>query len=129
MRDIELRAIFGGSQAFSFQTVLDRVCQWKDIQGAVVVRGGAIAAKRAGDPENEQLAAQAPAIYNKVRNLATDLGFSSSEAFTLQTGRGVISFFAEGDTCLSVLHHDNEFEPGTREKLLLVARGVAQLEA
>lgn len=129
MRDVELRALFGGSEVFTFNSVLDRVCQWSDVEGAVVIRGGALAASRADDKENQQLASRAPAIYSKVRNLASDLGFSSSEAFTLKTGRGVISFFSEGETCLSILHRNHEFQPGIREKLLLVARGVAQLAA
>ena len=58
---------------------------------------------------------------------AADIGFASSEAFTLQTDRGVLSFFSEGETCLSILHRGANFEPGVREKLILITRGVARL--
>ena len=129
MRDIELKAVLGPADSYTFDRVLSGICEWNDVDAAVVIRNGAVAAKLTSAQDLDQLASQAPAIYGKVRDLANDLGFTSSEAFTLRTGRGVISFFAEGETCLSVLHQEPEFEPGVREKLVLVARGVAQLPA
>lgn len=117
MQDIELRALFGTDEAFTVGSVLDRTRALPGIEGVVVVRDGVVADQRtSGEGGYEQLARQTPAIYSKVRSLAADIGFSSSEAFTLQTDRGVVSFFAEGETCLSVLHRGANFEPGVREK-------------
>lgn len=129
MKDIELRAVLGGADAFSYQVVLEKLCGWDGINGAAILGGGSLKAARANATEDSKLAEQAPSIYRKVRDLANDLGFEFSQTFTMRTGRGVISFFADGESCLSVLHNESEFEPGVRERLALVARGVAQLEA
>ena len=70
-----------------------------------------------------------PKVFSKVQTFAREMGFAQSDTFTLNTGQNILSFFSEGDVCISVSHDEQDFDAGVREKLMLVARGAAQLEA
>ena len=63
-----------------------------------------------------------------VRSLAKLTGLPEARNFTLQTDRGIISLFVEGECCVMVHHEAVTFEPGVREKLILVARRLIDLE-
>ncbi|MCB1076862.1 MAG: hypothetical protein KDM64_03445, partial [Verrucomicrobiae bacterium] len=65
---------------------------------------------------------------NGVREIARATGMPNAETFTLHTDQGLISVFLSGDHCLTVRHEVGQFDPGVREKLILVARGLSGLE-
>ena len=127
--DLELRALFGGSDPFTPESALHCASQLHGVVGCVLfIRGGEVCAQSLPQSaERPHLAQQMPGIFDKVSALAADLGFTTTETFTLHTGHGVLSFFGEGELCLGVLHEESEFDPGIREKLVLVARGIARL--
>ena len=63
-------------------------------------------------------------MFENVAGLARGLGIGEADTFTIRTRKGTFSFFSQGDLCLGVLHDPEHptFGPGTREKLVLVAR-------
>jgi hypothetical protein len=63
-----------------------------------------------------------PAAYGHLARMARELGISDARALTIQTERGLLAFFSEGDACLAVLHEGRRFAPGVRERLVILLR-------
>ena len=61
-------------------------------------------------------------------NFARVMGMDDAETFTLHSGREVLSFFVNGNRFLTVRHLPGGFDPGIRERLILVARGLGGLD-
>ena len=74
-----------------------------------------------------RLAQQTPLMFQRIQDLAAEWGFAGTEVFTLHTSRGIVSFFGQSECCLAVMHRGGVFGPGMREKLMLIARGMASL--
>ncbi|MEM1296646.1 MAG: hypothetical protein AAGH89_14860, partial [Verrucomicrobiota bacterium] len=129
LRDLELRAVFGTEDQFSPQRVTELTSEFSGIEGSVLfdregrVFGEKMPQERAGDSLPETMCR----VFDRVTGLAADLGFETSEAFTIHTSHGVISFYSEGDLCLSVLHETTDLPAGMSEKLVLTLRGVKRL--
>ena len=67
-------------------------------------------------------------MFEKTASLVRELDPTAREQmFTLRTAKGVVSFFAVGDICLATLHAEPNFQPGVREKLVLVSRSLAEM--
>ena len=129
-QDLELRVVFGSEESFTSQSVVNKTTQLPGIQGGMLFqRDGTILAHQLPDEEEAQLLVQMPKVFGSVQTFAQEMGFAQSETFTLNTGHNILSFFSDGDVCLSVSHDDQNFEIGVREKLLLIARGAARLDA
>lgn len=128
MADLELRAIFASQEVFTPQKAVERTAGLPGVEGVVLfLRRGEVLANVLPEGVARQFGQQIPSIFHRVQDLATDLGFAGSEVFTLHTSRGIISFFGHGESCLAILHGERGFEPGMREKLMLISRGVAAL--
>jgi hypothetical protein len=67
-------------------------------------------------------------MHRNLRDLADNAGLTQAQALTLHTDREAISFFQRGEICLTVRHDRSGFPAGVREKLMLVAHGVAAME-
>lgn len=126
-RDIELRAVFGTNESFSFRRVADLTAGLPGILACAIIAPGCTAQAPRGR-ESGDLAVQAGALLNGVREIARATGMPNAETFTLHTDQGLISVFLHGDHCLTVRHQVGQFDPGVREKLILVTRGLAALE-
>ncbi len=131
LRDLELRAVFGTEDDFAPQRIAELSSGLTGIAGCVIFdRQGRVFGEQLPPEQNEaNLAEMMLRVYERVRGLASDLGFADSEAFTLHTSQGILSFYGEGDLCLSVLHETAEFPAGTAEKLALILHGTAKLLA
>ena len=128
MADLELRAIFASQEVFTPQKAVERTAGLPGVEGVILFRRrGEVVAALVPEGNGRPLGQQIPSIYHRVQDLATDLGFAGSEVFTLHTSRGIVSFFGHGESCLAILHGERGFEPGMREKLMLISRGVAAL--
>lgn len=129
LADLELRAIFASHEVFTPQLAVERTAALPGVLGVVLFRrnGEIVASHLPGEEGVKKMGRQTPSIFGRIRDLAGELGFAGSEAFTLHTGRGIVSFFGQGQSCLAVLHAERVFEPGMREKLTLIARGMASL--
>jgi len=128
-KDLELRAVFRGTSEFTPDLVVKKTNELPGVLGCVLFSRteGIVAKSLPEDLRNGAMADQVPGIYEKVVGLSGDLGFHDTETFTLHTAYGVLSFYGEGDACLSVLQQGKNFEPGVRELLVLIGRGVAKL--
>ncbi|MCB1087258.1 MAG: hypothetical protein KDM63_09455, partial [Verrucomicrobiae bacterium] len=127
LRDIELRAVFGTNEPFTFRRVADLTAALPGIMACAIIAPGCTAQAPRGR-ESGDLALQAGALLNGVREIARATGMPNAETFTLHTDQGLISVFLSGDHCLTVRHEVGQFDPGVREKLILVARGLSGLE-
>ena len=125
VRDIELRAVFGTSEAFTLQRVADLTTELSGVESCFVFSplGSAQAPQKDARSRQEQ----ADSILRGVRELARITGVENAETFTMHTGHGMVSVFMHGDACLTIRHQRGDFEPGVREKLILVVRGVSRL--
>jgi predicted regulator of Ras-like GTPase activity (Roadblock/LC7/MglB family) len=72
------------------------------------------------------LCAMAPSVLQKVEKHmpGTDLGTFTS--MTLHCTKSPLSFFMQGNVCLTVLHTDQNLEPVTQEQLVEMTRELAQ---
>jgi hypothetical protein len=125
-RDIELRAVFGTNEPFTFLRVADLTAALPGITACSIIAPGCTAQAPRGRDAGD-LAAQSGALLSGVRGIARATGMTNAETFTLYTDQGQISVFLHGDYCLTVRHRAGQFDPGVREKLILVTRGLAGL--
>jgi hypothetical protein len=126
MRDLELRAIFSTSENFTLSMVARRVVGLPGIVSCSLSTPGNLV--QASKSEDASISNEAPEMVAIVRSLAKLTGLPEARNFTLQTDRGIISLFVEGECCVMVHHEAVTFEPGVREKLILVARRLIDLE-
>ena len=128
VRDIELRAVFCSNEPFTYLRVADLTAALPGITAAAIVAPG-FTAQSPRNREGGELAVQASSLIMGVREIARISGMPNAETFTLHTDQGVVSIFLHGDYCLTVRHQTGHFDPGVREKLILVARGLAGISA
>ncbi|MCB1232194.1 MAG: hypothetical protein KDN19_18150, partial [Verrucomicrobiae bacterium] len=128
LRDIELRAVFGTNEEFTFRRVADLTAGLPGVEACAIVGPGMVVQAPRGR-EAVDLASRAGSLVRSARELAEATGMANSETFTFHTEQGVISIFTHDDCCLTVSHAEGQFDPGVREKLILVARGLCGLEA
>lgn len=126
LRDIELRAVFGTDEAFTYRRVADLAAGLPGIEACSIIAPGCSVQSPRGRGAGD-LAVQAGALLNGVREIARITGMPNAETFTLHTEQGLVSIFLKGDYCLTVRHQVGQFDPGVREKLILVTRGLSGL--
>lgn len=125
LRDLELRAIFSTSEVFTFSKVARKVVGLPGINSCSLSAPGKLI--QASRREESRLGNEAREMVATLRSLAKLTGLPEARTFTLQTDRGIVSLFLEGDCCVTVHHDSPVFQPGVREKLILVARSLAKL--
>lgn len=125
-RDLEFRAIFSSDESFTLAKVARHVVGLAGVSACAL----ATTAKLVQASRNEQsrLGDEAREMVDAIRNLAKLTGLPEARAFTLQTDRGTVSLFLEGDCCVTVNHDTSGFGPGVREKLILIARNIHKLQ-
>ena len=77
----------------------------------------------------EGLCAVAPSVLQKIEKhiLETDLG--SLTSMTLHCAKSQLSFFMQGNICVTVLHSDHDLERVTQEQLAEMTKELAQVFA
>lgn len=125
LRDLELRAIFSTSESFTLSKVARKVVALPGIEACSLSTPGKLV--QASRREENRLGNEAREMVATLRNLAKLTGLPEARTFTLQTDRGVVSLFLEGDCCVLVNHDSSAFGPGVREKLILIARCISRL--
>lgn len=125
LRDLEFRAIFSTDETFTLSKVARRVISLPGIQGCALATPTRIV--QASRSEKSRLGDEAKEMIDTIRNLAKLTGLPEARSFTLHTDRGTVSIFLEGDCCLTVNHDSGNFEPGVKEKLILIARSIHKL--
>lgn len=124
-RDLELRAIFSTSESFTLAKVARRVVGLPGIRSCSLSTPVKIV--QASRSEESRLGNEARDMVTTLKNLAKLTGLPEARTFTLQTDRGIVSLFLEGDYCVTIHHDAIEFAPGVREKLILIARSLVKL--
>ena len=79
------------------------------------------------DEEVRDFNNHAPRAHEYLTGLAQSMGFESQGSFTLRSTSVIRTFFIERHLCLAVLHTEEGFLPGVREKLILTARSLADM--
>lgn len=125
LRDLELRAIFSTSESFTLSKVARKVVALPGIEACSLSTPGKLV--QASRREENRLGNEAREMVSTLRNLAKLTGLPEARTFTLQTDRGVVSLFLEGECCVLVNHDSSAFGPGVREKLILIARCISRL--
>lgn len=125
MRDLELRAIFSTSESFTLSKVARKIVGIPGIDACSLSTPGKLV--QASRREEHRIGNEAREMVSTLRNLAKLTGLPEARTFTLQTDRGVVSLFIEGECCVLVNHESSAFAPGVREKLILIARCISRL--
>lgn len=125
LRFVELRAVFGVEGPFSPQRVAGLVAELPGVAGCMVscpagTAGSGASGGGAGVGEGAE-------TVRYLREIARMTGVDDATQFSLQTGQGTLSFFLEGSSSLTVREDGTGFPPGTRDKLILVARTLDRL--
>ncbi|MDF1741524.1 MAG: hypothetical protein P1U86_20345 [Verrucomicrobiales bacterium] len=126
IRDLELRAIFSTNDPFTLRSVARRVVALPGISSCALATPGRLV--QASRNEESRIGDEAKEMVQTIRNLAKLTGLPDAQSFTLHTDKGIVSIFLDGECCLTVHHEVAEFEPGTREKLILISRNLEKLE-
>ena len=126
LRDLEFKAIFSTSESFTLAKVARSVVSLEGITGCALATPNKIV--QASKGEQGRLGDEAREMVDSIRNLARLSGLPEAKSFTLNTDRGTVSLFLEGDSCVTIHHETDDFGPGVREKLILVARSIHKLE-
>ncbi|MFL6515576.1 MAG: hypothetical protein ACJ8M1_11200 [Chthoniobacterales bacterium] len=77
----------------------------------------------------EGLCAVAPSLLQKIEKHMLETNLGEFTSMTLHCSKTPMSFFMEGDICLSVLHADRQLEPVTQEQLAEMTKELAQIFA
>lgn len=125
LRDLELRAIFSTSENFTLSMLARKIVGLPGIASCSLSTPGKLV--QASRREENRLGNQAREMVDTLRNLAKLTGLPEAKTFTLQTDRGIVSLFLEEDHCVCVNQEGASFEPGVREKLILIARCLKRL--
>jgi hypothetical protein len=125
LRDLELRAIFSTSESFTLSKVARKVVGLPGIEACSLSTPAKLV--QASRREENRIGNEAREMITTLRNLAKLTGLPEARTFTLQTDRGIVSLFLEGDCCVVVNHDEATFGPGIREKLILIARCLSRL--
>ncbi len=130
LRDIELRAIFGTRERFTAQRIAELTSAMPGVLACVVStpNQSASATHSGADQDLRSLETDRESLYQSMMNFARVMGMDDAETFTLHSGREVLSFFVNGNRFLTVRHLPGGFDPGIRERLILVARGLGGLD-
>lgn len=130
LRDIELRAIFGTRERFTAQRIAELTSAMPGVLACVVStpNQSASATHSGADQDLRSLETDRESLYQSMMNFARVMGMDDAETFTLHSGREVLSFFVNGNRFLTVRHLPGGFDPGIREKLILVARGLGGID-
>jgi hypothetical protein len=126
LRDLEFKAIFSTSEPFTLAKVARSVVGLPGINGCALATPNKIVQASKGD--QGRLGEEAREMVDSIRNLARLSGLPEAKSFTLNTDRGTVSLFLEGDCCVTVHQEGDDFGPGMREKLILIARNIHKLE-
>lgn len=126
LRDLEFKAIFSTSEPFTLAKVARSVVGLPGIYGCALATPSKIVQASKGD--QGRLGEEAREMVDSIRNLARLSGLPEAKSFTLNTDRGTVSLFLEGDCCVTVHQEGDNFGPGMREKLILIARSIHKLE-
>jgi predicted regulator of Ras-like GTPase activity (Roadblock/LC7/MglB family) len=75
------------------------------------------------------ICAMAPSVLQKVQKHMLDADLGSLNSMTLHCSKSPLSFFMQGNVCLTVLHTDQNLEPVTQEQLVEMTKELAQMFA
>ena len=111
--------------------ILTRCAALPGIQAAILMNGSTTrsALDGAGNEEAHTFASTAPQTYSSITTLAESMGMPQHGNFTIRSNKSVRSFFVEKGICLAVLHEQAVFQPGVRERLILIARALSSMES
>jgi hypothetical protein len=122
-RQLELRAIFGLSGILDGAGVFELAAGLEGVRACAFFHGEKVVFRHA--PDGTSLESM-PGVFRHLAAMAHELGVADARNFTLQTDRGLVAFFSEGEACLAVQHEGRRFAPGTRERLVLILRELAR---
>ena len=126
VKNVELRAVFGTNEEFTPESVAVKIVGIDGIATCAVQSGAATSqAVRAGQPT--MALSQIKSLSESAKQIAALSGVADACAFTIHTDKGLISIFSHESATVFVRHLSGEFDPGVREKLMLITRGVASL--
>ncbi|MEM1442026.1 MAG: hypothetical protein AAGF67_06760 [Verrucomicrobiota bacterium] len=126
LSNLEFRALFSSDESFTLAKVAREVVTFDGVSACALAT--TVKLVQASRNEQSRLGDEAREMVDAIRNLAKLTGLPEARAFTLQTDRGTVSLFLEGDCCVTVNHTASGFGPGVREKLILIARNIHKLQ-
>jgi hypothetical protein len=123
---IALRAIFHSDEEFTFKRVSEKIAQINGILSCAVVTNHGVF-ETCSDP-HFAIGEKIKHMGEHVRGMAAISGNGSAPFFTVQMGEGVISFFFGDQHFIGIKHYPDAFAPGVREKLILAAHSLDDLQ-
>lgn len=124
--DLVLKAIFSTDEPFTFSKLARKIVGLDGVNGCALATPAKLV--QASTSERSRVGDHARDMISTIRNLATFTGLADARFFTLQTDKGIVSLFLEGNCCLTVHQDSADFGPGIREKLILITRCLQALK-
>jgi hypothetical protein len=124
-----LRALFMTDADLSTEEVVEQCGGLPGLRACLVITSGGVVSSGINSSCDEvtNFTSQAPRAHEYLAGLAQSMGMEGAGSFTLRSAATVRTFFIERGLCLAVLHGQDRFEPGVRDKLMLTARTLADL--
>ncbi len=126
VKNIELRAVFGTAEDFDVEGIARKTVAISGI-ASCAIRTSLSTTQASRSGESIMSESQIEGLAENARQIARLTGVGDAGAFTMHTDKGLISIFNHDDVVLAVRHSSGEFDPGVREKLMLITRGIAAL--
>lgn len=129
LSQLVLRALFMTDATLRRQEIVDRCAAFPGLRACLIIASqGVTHSGHDGASEDvRQFCTNAPRAHEYLTGLAQSMGIEGQGTFTLRSGSTIRTFFIDHGVCLAVLHAQAAFPPGVREKLILVARSLADV--
>lgn len=126
---IALRAIFNTEETLAPASILDLSAQFPGIRSCLIITASGLthSGKTPDDEQVKNFSHSAPEAFRYLQGLASTIGMAAEGSFTIKSDQTVRTFIIERGVCLAVLHAQPVFQPGVREKLILVTRELAKM--
>jgi len=77
----------------------------------------------------EGLCAMAPSVLQKIEKHMLETKLGALAGMTLHSSKSAMSFFMQGNVCLTVLHSDRQLDPKTQDQLGGMVKEIARVYA
>ncbi len=125
----ELQSIFMTDETLDAKKVVRLVGKLPGITACTVMfaDGLTLAGNFPKELDGEGFSAMSPQFYKRAIAFAKELNLGEMQTFSFYTDRSVLSFFMQGEICLSVMQTGRGFLPGVREKLMSVTQELSKM--
>lgn len=118
-KQVELKAVFGLDKTLDQKGVFDLINRLGDVRSAAYIVGEETRLSTNGF---DGAAVLLSGLIQNVRKLGSEMGGEGAQSFALQTERGAVVFFTEGEHTIAVMARGAELSHASKQRIILILR-------